>query len=483
MMRWAVLAIAMMFALPATAQERDWPGTTRADVEAAYALLNEDHPALSRAINDTAFRARLDEGRALALRRADEVTSVEGYNATMSGLANVAGDKHIWWRSETQSPTIRWAGLIITRRGDDYIVFSHEVGEGERSLAGMRLISCDGVSAADFAEAKLGGFSAVWSIEAQRIQRAPTLLLDSGNPFVMRPTRCDFMGERVRIPYTLRWREAQRADLAPLVRPALNRGAAGYGVRSFDGGMWISLQSLDDEATAVVRQVRQQQAQLRAASIVVLDMRGNGGGNSEFGAQIARVLFGNARFGHVYRGGGGDCSTTWRVSPRNLATMRGYVTRFAESNPEFAAGMREVVARAERAEAAGEEFTGPTTCASERNAPGEPPAQAATGRIVLLTDNTCFSSCLIVTDMFRRLGALHVGQATDAATHYFEVREELLPSGLSYFSTLQAFSPMTAAQMGPYAPEIRFEGDIADTAALEAWVVEAAGQRRPARRR
>jgi hypothetical protein len=89
---------------------------------------------------------------------------------------------------------------------------------------------------------------------------------------------------------------------------------------------------------------------------------------------------------------------------------------------------------------------------------------------VLLTDNACFSSCLIVADNFRRLGALHVGQATDAATHYFEVREERLPSGLSYFSTLQAFSPLTQPQIGPFTPRITYDGDMADTAALEAWI-------------
>jgi hypothetical protein len=150
--------------------------------------------------------------------------------------------------------------------------------------------------------------------------------------------------------------------------------------------------------------------------------------------------------------------------------MRNYVTRFAESNPEFARGMREMVARAERAQAAGEEFTGRTTCSSGRPALGSPPAQAASGRIVLITDNACFSSCLIVADAFRRLGALHLGQATDAATHYFEVREERLPSGLSYFSTLQAFSPATPPQLGPFEPDAAYDGDISDTTALEAWV-------------
>jgi len=471
------LAAALLLLSPVAAQEQSrtaahWQALTRADVEAAYALLIEDHPALSRTINDTAFRARLDEGRTLALQRAEQVQTIEGYFATMAGFANVAGDKHIWWRSPYVAASVQWAGLIMTRRGESFVVFSHQTIEGEASLEGAVLTSCDGVSADEFAAQKLGGFSAVWSVEAQRIQSAPSLLVDSGNPFVLRPSACTFMRDRRTITHTLNWREAQRADLRPLVRPALNRGAAGYGVRAFDGGMWISLQSLDDDAAPVIEAVRAQQVQVRAAPIVVLDMRGNGGGNSEYGAQLARVLFGEARFNHLYRGGGA-CNTVWRVSPRNLETMRSYVSRFERTNPDFSRGMRAAVADAERAQARGEEFNGPTACAGDRAAAGAPPAQAAAGRIVLVTDNTCFSSCLIVTDMFRRLGALHVGQATDAATHYFEVREERLPSGLSYFSTLQAFSPGTPAQMGPFAPELRYDPDIADTAELEAWVVRA----------
>ncbi|MEZ5958639.1 MAG: hypothetical protein R3C27_15660, partial [Hyphomonadaceae bacterium] len=191
-----------------------WGDITRADVEAAYQLLMEDHPALSRTINDTAFRERLEAGRTLALQRADEVETIEGYFATMAGFANVAGDKHIWWRSPYVASTIQWAGLIMTRRGDSYVVFSHQGAEEGASLEGAVLLSCDGVSAEDFAAQKLGGFSAVWSIESQRIQRAPTLLIDSGNPFVMRPTQCEFMRDRRSISHTLQWREVQRTELS-----------------------------------------------------------------------------------------------------------------------------------------------------------------------------------------------------------------------------------------------------------------------------
>jgi hypothetical protein len=51
-----------------------------------------------------------------------------------------------------------------------------------------------------------------------------------------------------------------------------------------------------------------------------------------------------------------------------------------------------------------------------------------------------------------------------------EVREDRLPSGLSMFSTLQAVAPGSAVQIGPFVPDRLFEGSIADTPALEAWV-------------
>jgi hypothetical protein len=270
----------------------------------------------------------------------------------------------------------------------------------------------------------------------------------------------------------LNWRDIARADLRPRVRAAFNRGAAGHGVRPFAGGMWIALQTLEDGAAAVAEAVVQNEAALRAAPIVVLDMRGNGGGNSEYGDRIARVLFGAERFRALALGATSEgCGTVWRVSPDNLAQMRSYRERFRETNPDFARAMDREVRAAEAAQRAGRDFSGPPTCnTGEPRAAANAPAQAARGRIVLLTDNACFSSCIIVADNFRRLGALHVGQATDAATHYFEVRSERLPSGLSYFSTLMAFSTASPAQLGPFEPEIPYEADIADTAALEAWV-------------
>jgi hypothetical protein len=91
--------------------------------------------------------------------------------------------------------------------------------------------------------------------------------------------------------------------------------------------------------------------------------------------------------------------------------------------------------------------------------------------LILLTDSLCFSSCLVVTE----LGAFHVGQTTDAATHFIEVREQYLPSAYSPFPTLQSVvSPSGPERFGPFQPALLYDGDIADTAALEKWIIQTA---------
>lgn len=480
-MRLAYGALAaLMLSACANAPETNapWATLTTRDVEAAYQLLAEDHPAMSPEISTAAFRADFEAGRALALERARTVRDYDGYRAVLAGLATSAGDKHIWSRPLYQPESVQWVGLIVSRRGDRYVVIEHDGAAAGASLVGAALVSCDGVAADAFAAQKLGGFRAVWSIEAQRIQRAPELLIDDGNPFVLRPNTCVFDQGGRQVSHTLAWRDLARSDLGGHTRPARNRGAAGFGVRAFGaGGQWIALQSLDDRAPAVVAAVEAQQAALRAAPVVVLDMRGNGGGNSDYGRQIAMAIYGEARVRAVLDGAeGGDCGSVWRVSPRNIAQMEDYAQRFRESAPDFAASIDAQLEAAARAQAEGRDFTGPTSCASEAvSAPAAPPPAQMRGRVVLLTDNTCFSSCLLVTDAFRRLGALHVGQATDANTHYMEVREAELPSGLSMFSTLQALGPAAPPQIGPFAPTHVYGGDIGDTPAVEAWVVGLAG--------
>jgi hypothetical protein len=86
---------------------------------------------------------------------------------------------------------------------------------------------------------------------------------------------------------------------------------------------------------------------------------------------------------------------------------------------------------------------------------------------------------MMVND-YRLLGATQIGETTDANTHYTQVRHDLMPSGLSSFSTLQAISPDSPRQIGPFVPHIAFDGDLADNDAVEAWLLEVTGGADPA---
>jgi hypothetical protein len=75
-----------------------------------------------------------------------------------------------------------------------------------------------------------------------------------------------------------------------------------------------------------------------------------------------------------------------------------------------------------------------------------------------------------MVQLFRALGALHVGEATDFSTRYTEVRGFDLPSGLGTVSTLQKVMFSAPARIGPFEPLEYFDGSIDNTAEIERWV-------------
>jgi len=169
-----------------------------------------------------------------------------------------------------------------------------------------------------------------------------------------------------------------------------------------------------------------------------------------------------------------DCRASWRASAdniRNLEYLAG-TPLVLQGGPEIGIIVGKAIRDMRAARARGRAFSSSITCSAAVSPPVSTTLSPSLmkGRLILLTDNLCFSSCLSVTDDFRSLGALHVGQPTDAATHFLEVREQYLPSGYSLFSTLESVDSTAPSQIGPFEPALTYDGDISDTAALEAWV-------------
>lgn len=454
----------------ASAQDaRDWPSTTRQDVEAAYQLLHDNHPGALPAFGDADFRMRLERARDQALIQADYVTTTGGHRAVLSAFALGLGDAHLRFQPNTNA-VWRWSEILFRRDADAWRVAAHVRDADEIDLSGSELLDCEGRPAEEIAREWLGGYKADWSVEAEQRLKGLFLLLNDDNPFLTEPATCRFQVGDTVVEHAMEWQEASVDALQAAVDSVITYRAAGMGVRTFAGGGWIALGSLGDGAPAVVEEVRARAAELRSYPVVVLDMRGNGGGASSLGIDIAEALMGGV-FVSSQVGNSGPCDAVWRATPGNLEAVRGW--RRNDRGPEFNAWVDQTVSDLEAALAEGRETDKPVpTCPAyvpdPTAAAGSPSLFA--GRLVLITDEVCFSSCLLVTDAFRKLGALHMGHETQRATRYTEVRSQALPSGLGSFTTMQR-AMIGEVFVGPFAPDVVHPGPMLDDARLEAWVM------------
>jgi hypothetical protein len=456
------------------AEQSFWRAAAIVDVEGAYRMLQADHPGAVPEVGDTRFRETLTQAHTLAAQRATHVTSFSGYAATLAGFANAFGDKHIRSRPVLEIAYPDWAGVIIGRRSGRWVVADAEQGSAAAGLLGSELIECDDRPADDWARQLLGGFRADWSVEAQRVQAAAWLLVSEGNPFTPRPRSCVFgsaNGRRSRV--TLDWRSISRADLAVRMSNVSTFGAAGFGVRRTGKGYWIALQDLVDRAQPVVDAVRVQASQIRQSPFVVLDLRGNGGGSSLVGDEIAAAILGADYVRAIQGPPVADCGgEVFRVSADNVRALQRDQEWGRRRGAEMSSVFADVLTRMRAAQATGRPFSGALSCPQKPGSESGAIAPEYKGKLFLLTDGLCFSSCLDVVASWRRLGAVQLGQPTDADTHYSAVRDELMPSGLSTFSTMMGIEPGAPMRIGPFSPECVYAGDIRDTSKIESWVLE-----------
>src|SRR5690606_16037812 len=142
------------------------------------------------------------------------------------------------------------------------------------------------------------------------------------NPFVSRPERCRFALKDGRpVDHRLAWRSIATRDLETIVRESARPAKAGMRVAQFAGGYWIGIETFSNAAVEVVSEVQARQELLRNAPMVVIDLRGNGGGNSQYAAEVAQTLVGDARAHAAGRSASACSGAYWRASAGNAAAL------------------------------------------------------------------------------------------------------------------------------------------------------------------
>lgn len=464
-------------ALASASDGRDWGETLRIDATALHDDIAANHPGPVNP-DDPGFAARNDAQLARALRRARTAKTKADYFYAMRQYVASFNDGHLEFGVFGATPEEpRWPGFL-TRYDDDgrQRVFVRDAWGP--APVGARLVGCDGKSADAVSAEIVGSILGRWEMLSQRRLFGVMTFANTTNPYVMHPARCTFNVHGTARTIALDWRSISFSALSEMMRRESPPRAIGMRILA-DGTRWLSLSSFDGDPasdlgkrlTALLKLLDGEGESLQAAPAIVLDLRGNGGGSSDWSYQIARKIWGDGALAAVPQA---NVTVMWRASAANLAAIRtAYQQRVGSGrlSAEAREWFKGSIAGLERAVAASEATWRQPSGAAPTRPPQDLPRHQLSGPVYLVTDSACMSACLDAVDLWRGLGAIHVGQETSADTLYMEVRQGNLPSGLGMISVpMKVYRGRTRGSNESVIPQRRFDGNINDTVALEAWL-------------
>ncbi|OYW77576.1 MAG: hypothetical protein B7Z37_03215, partial [Verrucomicrobia bacterium 12-59-8] len=432
---------------------------------------------------DPGFAGRNDAQLALALDRARSAQTYGDYFFALREYAASFDDGHLSFGARGATPNDHhWPGFLTANDGSGDI---RVVSRADWSPVPLnaKLDGCDGKSAATIAEETLGKMWGRWNLEAQRRRFGIFLFASEESRYIPRPFECSFRIGDAEQSFTLDWRPLPLDELGERLKAGFPATTPRFEDRTLaDGTRWFSIPSFNSDPQSdagqalsrMIATIKAERTALAKAPAIVFDLRGNGGGSSDWSVQIASALWGEAVFASLPDE---EIEVDWRVSAGNLAYIqRGYDERREGLSPASDHWYRTVISGMTEALARGDTLWRHTDEAGEDTAPDAdnsssprmlPPLK---GRVYFITDGSCGSACLDAVDLWRKLGMTHLGQTTSADTLYMEVRRFTLPSGITSLTfPMKVYRGRPRGSNEPVVPQHLFVGDIGDTPALEAW--------------
>lgn len=480
----ALFAFTVATPVVAMAQDRpDWGQALRLDAQAFHDLVAADHPGPVDDQNPE-FVAALESGLALAQERARTANSYSTWRAALTEYAASFNDGHLGLtqiQDSNEPVIIRWPGFLVGLRsgetGERYEVVYRR--DPAAPPLGAVLNECDGRSAEALGHEMIGREVGRWSLHATRSSHAVWTFVDAGNPYVQRAEQCRFDVDGRRTTHTLSWRQLDPTDRDDGIAAANGeRFTASILIRSWSGGLWLELgdfgadprTAAGERLTAMLTDAEIRAAELRAAPVLVFDLRGNNGGSSTWLTTLARTIWGPDYVdAHV----ADEATVDWRASSDNLAKLESYVAQFS-NQPETLAYLNTLIDGMRSAIAAGAPiFHEP----KEPSPASRPQHNPVAGKVYVLTDFGCSSACLDAVDTLTSLGAVQVGQETSADTLYNEIRYVPLPSGrATAYVPMKVYRGRNRGNNQPAVPAFVWTGDLMDTLGIERWIAQLASQ-------
>ncbi|MCE5990464.1 S41 family peptidase [Pseudomonas sp. NY15349] len=446
------------------------------DLSAVHQLIVSSHPGAidqeNKVFTDWVERG-YQEAKQLALR----VRSERDAQAVLGFYVSGFKDGHVGVYQSRKGKS-SWAGFMLDMRGEDLVV-----GRVAKAWPvplppiGSKIISCDGKTVREVLGNEISPYvDRRLNLKSTWGHLAKYLTVDDADyPVLARKRAANCLAVLpggVQQHFALAWQE-DRGQL----KDFLTRPQPPQALRNLGGGRyWVHASNFAPSTpeSASLEKMLDTLGTLDDAKLVVLDTRGNRGGNSLVGARILSALLGEQFVESLSQSS--RSYAMWRVSPLALATLNsalaGMESDYGKHSEayKFVAGMRKSMSAAlvKREDW----LRQPETSSIDQDRFKDSSPKPFKGQLVLVTDSFCSSACLDFADAVLAVpGTTHFGLSTSGDTLYIDIGSHVLPSGAQFWLPLKVWRGRVRGNNQSYDPQYVFDGDINDTPAVQKWVL------------
>jgi hypothetical protein len=388
-------------------------------------------------------------------------------------------DPHISVDFDTSAASFQWPGFLAIYRGHQYRVAGSEVAEVKD---GSIIDGCDGGTADDLVK-RVAAISRGGAYdESEKTWYAISALTFAENHYQKPPKTCRIDGKDVSLVLRKITPSSLRLKQIPY-RPYHDED---YSIKPFGGdGAWVRLSSFGPQRiqAKAFSQVDAEAPTLRGKSIVIIDLRGNGGGPYEWFMGFLRSLYGQTftdyyarerlKIQGVYlsipdvKSDAGEQQNQTSIPDDEKPPVDPLLRASEDKLTDYAARNGQHVQKSER------------IAAELREEPvGPPPPNLVQGTVVVLTDNGSASAVNSFLDEVKHFpNVVQVGTEPMPDRRSGSPVRYPLPSGngtvlLPYMTR----DYRTRDDNREHVPAFHYDGDMRDTAALQNWIIGLEGQ-------
>ncbi|MES2253145.1 MAG: S41 family peptidase [Pseudomonadota bacterium] len=249
----------------------------------------------------------------------------------------------------------------------------------------------------------------------------------------------------------VRWEDVPKNDAAKIALPEQRQST--FTIKRLTPEItWITLPTFDipPNQQKEFEHLLKQLPKLKTKGTIVFDLRGNQGGNSEYGDRVVDHLFGEGYANQQRHTAHKNISVDWRASPGNLSPMREMHARYKSDWMKHVADCIEESINLHKPyyHAAPSDILNPNKIVR---------THTVKARIFVIIEPLNVSAALDFIDSLKMMNhkITLIGKTTKADRLYMEVRCVNLPSGLGTFSyPIKVYRNRPRGDNVPYIPDV-----------------------------